>query len=211
MQNLTKLFKLLQLTRSQPQYGYGVRGISTNDLSNLAEHQYLTSIIAWQLARRAKEAGANISIEKVLEFSLLHDLGELFGSDISAPYAKINRRAYKAAKAFELENQRFLAKFFGKDEKYFKKIAGEILDAKSDEALLAKTADWMECTHYLFWMGKLEKSSVDLANSKIESYAKKMRDPIAKEMVLEFLKIWVKEIEKGSIVDIISDFGTHAR
>jgi len=47
MDNLTKLFKLVELTRFQPQYGYALAGIPKEELSNLAEHHYLVTFIAW--------------------------------------------------------------------------------------------------------------------------------------------------------------------
>ena len=68
MENLTNLFKLMELTRSQPQYGYALSGIQQDELSNLAEHHYLVTFIAWQLAAHVKGAGAKIDIQKVLEF-----------------------------------------------------------------------------------------------------------------------------------------------
>src|SRR3989344_5119270 len=111
MKHLTNLFKLMQLTRSQPLYGYVVGGVQKNDLSNLAEHHYLVTFIAWQLARQIKSKGANINVEKVLEFAMVHDIGELFGGDISMPYARANPKAREYAKAFEEENQKFLSKF----------------------------------------------------------------------------------------------------
>ena len=83
-----------------------------------------------------------------MEFCLIHDIGELMGGDISALYAMMNKRARKFAKAFEEENQKYLAKFFGDEAKYIRKITKEILDAKSDEALVAKIADYVECAHY---------------------------------------------------------------
>jgi len=74
MDYLTNLFKIIELTRSQSQYGYILAGIKRGDLSNLAEHHYLVTFIAWQLTLYVKSKGAKISVQKVLEFSLIHDL-----------------------------------------------------------------------------------------------------------------------------------------
>src|SRR3989344_8529769 len=103
MKHLTDLFKLMQLTRSQPQYGYVPGGVQQDELSNLAEHQYLVTFIAWQIARQLKSRGSKIDVLKVVEFSLVHDLGEVFGGDISSYYRKANPKALKYAKAFEEE------------------------------------------------------------------------------------------------------------
>lgn len=203
MEHLTKLFKLVELARSQPQTGYVLSGIRTDELSNLAEHQYLVTFFAWQMARSANREGAKLDIEKVLEFALIHDLGEILGGDIASPYAKVNRKAYRAAKAFEEENQRFLAKYFGPDAKHFRDLIKEVMDAKTDEALYAKAADFVECTHYLSYMGQLSKRSIDLAKDKLESYIQKIKGPAAKSFLRKFLSEWMLDLPRGLALDVI--------
>src|SRR3989338_7599490 len=189
MNHLTNLFKLMELTRSQPQYGYVLSGIQQDELSNLAEHHYLVTFIAWQIARQVKNKGANIDIAKVLEFSLIHDLGELFGGDISMPYAKANPKAREHAKAFEEENQRFLARFFGNEADYFKKLGHEILDAESDEAIIAKVADYIEITHFKQYVKVFSKKfDVDLIEPKLQSKISQIKDPIVKKEISKFVK-----------------------
>jgi len=75
----------MELTRSQPQYGYALAGIQQDELSNLAEHHYLVTFIGWQIASNLRQVGADVDVQKILEFCLIHDLGELFGGDISMP------------------------------------------------------------------------------------------------------------------------------
>ncbi len=204
MQHLTKLFKLIELTRSQPQYGYALTGISKHDLSDLAAHHYLVAFIAWQLARNLNRAGAKLDIEKVLEFALTHDLGELFGGDISMPYASINPRARKLAKAFEEENQRFFAQFFGDDRAHIKAITREILNAKSDEALICKVADYIECVHYKRYVGYLHGSrDLPLNAGKVEKMIAKIKDPVAKQELRKFLSAWKRNILHGDTLDIL--------
>lgn len=198
MKHLTKLFKLVELTRSQPQYGYALRGIKQDDLSNLAEHQYLVTFFAWQLAQNLIENGAKINLQKILELSLAHDLGELFGGDISALYAKVNPRAKKLAKAFEFENQKFFAKFFGNSSAHFKKLGKEILDQKTDESLIVKVADYLECSHYLLYMDKLSPKELLFNISKLRGYAKKIKDKIVKKVLLDFLSVWEKDVFENS-------------
>ena len=205
MEHLTRLFRLMELTRNQPQTGYVLAGIPTNELSNLAEHHYLVTFIAWQLARNLNQASAKIDIQKVLEYALIHDLGELFGGDISMPYAKTNRAAYRKAKAFEEENQKFLSKFFGTERSHFKKISKEILSAKTDEGIIAKIADYIECTHYKFHQNKLVKQDLALALEKGRAYIKKIKDTVAREELGKFFERWIKELPKGTaLADIRS-------
>lgn len=203
MNNLTKLFKLVELTRSQPQYGYALAGIPKGELSDLAQHHYLVAFIAWQLARDANRAGAKLNVEKVLEYALVHDLGELLGGDIAGPYAVANRRAYRAAKAFETENHKFLSKYFGSDKKYFLTLTAEIMKARNDEAFYAKAADWIECTHYKFYLNRFNDNDAKLAKKKLESYIKGIKDPLAKSWLKNFLQVWLKELPHGTGQDAI--------
>ena len=76
MDKIIELTNLLEITRSQPQYGYAVAGGNAR-IGNLAEHHYLVTMIAWQLCELVNGKGAHIDTAKVLKFSLLHDIGEL--------------------------------------------------------------------------------------------------------------------------------------
>ncbi|HLC44285.1 MAG: hypothetical protein A2722_03435 [Candidatus Doudnabacteria bacterium RIFCSPHIGHO2_01_FULL_50_11] len=196
MNHLTKLFQLLELTRSQPQYGYALAGIPKDELSDLAQHHYLVTMIAWTLAREVKRAGAEISVERVLEFALLHDLGELFGGDIAMPYARVNPKARKLAKAFEGENQRYLAKFFAPDASYIRALAKEILNARSDEALIAKVADYIEVVHYRQYVGRVSPSDIAMSAKAMDKKIAKAKDQQVRKTLGEFAKLWRKEMLK---------------
>ncbi|KKP79900.1 MAG: hypothetical protein UR80_C0044G0005 [Parcubacteria group bacterium GW2011_GWB1_35_5] len=203
MKKLTNLFRIMELTRAQPQYGYALAGIQQDDLSNLAEHHYLVTFTAWQLASHVKKAGAKIDIQKVLEFSLIHDLGELFGGDIAMPYAKVNPKARVHAKAFEAENQKFLSRFFDSQSDHFTALSDEIMDAKSDEAIISKVADYIEITHYKQYIKVFSKFDVDLAGPKLKEKIKKMKDSVAKKELAKFIDNWVKDITKKELHEIL--------
>lgn len=196
MEHLTKLFKLLQITRSQPQYGYALAGIQKHELSDLAQHHYLVTFISWQLARLVKAKGAQVDIARVLEFSLVHDLGELFGGDIAMPYARANPKARQLAKAFEAENQNFLSKFFGSEAGYYKELSDEVMEAHSDESLIAKLADYIEVSHYKQYMGKFTPGDVLMSYNAMVSKIELLQDPIAKSALMEFSQSWKQEMEK---------------
>jgi len=202
MKNLTKLFRLAQITRSMPQYGYAVAEISKHDLSDLAQHQYLVTFITWRLCRLVKNAGGKVDMEKAMEFALIHDFGELFGGDIAMPYGKANPKAREKAKAFEAENQKYLAQFFDADAGYYQSLSDEIMDAKSDEALISKIADYIECTHYKLYIRHFSKGDVVMAKKKIDVWVKSLKDPVAKKELGKFLKLWVKELDQKDIKEI---------
>src|SRR5581483_5063728 len=146
MKNPTTLFRLIELTRSQPQYGYILAEIPKAQLSDLAQHHYLVTFIAWQLAAAANRAGGEINTEKVLEYALVHDLGELFGGDIAMPYAQANPPAREAAKSFERENQKYISRFFEDGQAEVQTLFTEVMQATTNEALIAKIADYVEVT-----------------------------------------------------------------
>ena len=204
MKSLTDLFKLIELTRSMPQYGYALSGIKQDDLSNLAEHHYLVTFIAWQLARHVIKKGAQVDLAKVLEFALIHDLGELFGGDIAMPYAKANPKARELAKAFEAENQSYLSKFFGEDRQYFADLSAEILDAQSNESIIAKIADYIEVTHYKLYMKEMTKADIELVAPKLEKVIDKMSDEVAKEALKKFVNDWSSELPGKTVMEMLA-------
>lgn len=197
MKHLVGLFNLLEYTRAQPQYGYVLSGVRKQDLSNLAEHHYLVTFIAWQLALQVKAQGARIDIGKVLEFGLIHDLGELFGGDIAMPYAKANPKAREHAKAFEAENQKYLAGLFGDQSAYFQTLSDEIMNAQSDESILAKIADYLEVTHYKKYVGVFADSDLELITGKLTGMIEKMHDQVSREFLQNFIQLWLTELPKS--------------
>ncbi len=194
MNHLTKLFCLLQITRSQPQYGYALAGIKKQDLSDLAQHHYLVAFIAWQLAVGVKSRGAKIDVQKVLEFALIHDLGELFGGDIAMPYARANPKARTLAKAFEAENQSFIATFFGDQAKHYKELSAEIMETGVDEGIIAKLADYIEVVHYKQYMGMLTKGDVTMSYNAMIKKISLISDKITKKELIKFSKDWKTEM-----------------
>lgn len=202
MKNLTKLFRLLEITRAQPQYGYVLAEIPKSDLSDLAQHHYLVTFMAWQLGRLVQRAGAKVNLERILEFGLIHDLGELFGGDISMPYAQANPAARTAAKAFEAENQKYLSQFFGQDQAYFQALADEIMDAKTDEAIIAKVADYVEVTHYKLYVHRLSQNDIKMIVNKLKVMITKMTDQTAREKLLAFLTEWSAQLADGQLEEL---------
>ncbi len=192
----------METTRAQLQYGYVLAEIPKSEISDLAQHHYLVTFIAWQLARKVNSAGAHINIEKVLEFSLIHDVGELFGGDISMPYANANPAARQKAKAFEAENQKYLATFFDDDQSYFQELSNEIMDAESNEAIMAKIADYIEVTQYKLYVHRLSKGDVAMAADKIRLLIDALTDEIAKQQLTVFLEGWSHELGDGNLDEI---------
>lgn len=202
MTDLIKLFRLMELTRAQSQYGYIVAEIPKAQLSDLAQHHYLVTFIAWQLGLMVQRAGATVDLTKVLEFGLIHDLGELFGGDISMSYAKANPAARAAAKAFEMENQKYLARLFGDGQAHFEALSNEIMAVSSLEGIIAKTADYIELTQYKLYVRHLTPGDVVMAVNKMNGLFEKVTDQKAKTVLKQFVEEWSTELNKTEITEI---------
>ncbi len=200
METVVELINLLQMTRVQPQYGYAIAGGNAR-LGNLAEHHYLVTMLAWQLCELVNSKGAKIDTYKVVKFSLLHDVGELFGGDISMYYAKANPQARTYAKQFEEENQKFLSGYFSNKDEVLA-LTKEILESASDEAHISKVADYLEVTHYKFFNGMLEKKDIEMIAPKLAEKIEKMQDIIARTELLAFVESWkTKMLSYDSFLD----------
>jgi 5'-deoxynucleotidase YfbR-like HD superfamily hydrolase len=174
-----------------------------NETSSLAEHHYLVTFVAWQLALFANSKGAKIDVLKVLEFCLIHDLGELFGGDIAMPYAKANPKAREYAKAFEAENQKFLSNFFGERQKHYQALSDEIMDAKSDEAIIAKLGDYIELTHFKHYAGYFSEGDLELVVPKLKQMVSGLKDEVAKSELSKFIDSWPGEVNNGHARDVM--------
>lgn len=194
MEKIIDLINLLQITRVQPQYGYSIAGGNMRQ-GNLAEHHYLVTMLGWQLAEMVNSKGAHIDTYKVMKYCLLHDIGEIFGGDIGMYYAKANPKARELAKKFEEENQRYLSAFFSNKDEVLE-LAKEILGSESDEAHIAKIADYLEVTHYKLFDDKLKGKDSELIAPKLSEKIEKIKNRIAKEELLRFVSVWKEKMSK---------------
>lgn len=200
-----KFLKLMQMTRAQPQYGYVIAGIQKAELSDLAQHHYLVAFTAWHLTRLIKQSGGKINAERVLEICLLHDLGELFGGDIAMSYAKANPAARKLAKAFERENQLYLAKMLG-DGELINTLFSEAEEPKSDEGQVAKIADYIEVTHYKEYVGRRTAGDIRLVKGRMLEMAGKVKDNKTRQFLKKFLNEWAKVLSVSKNQEVFEAF-----
>ena len=106
-------------------------------------------------------------------------------------------------KLLRRKTRNFSQNFFGNQQDHFKKLGHEILDAKSDEAIIAKIADYIEVTHYKQYVKAFSKFDMELIEPKLQSVISKMKDPVAKKELGKFVKKWAKDINKKEIPEIL--------
>ncbi|MBI4836125.1 MAG: HD domain-containing protein [Candidatus Abawacabacteria bacterium] len=196
MSSFSQLLQLLQLTRSQTQYGYLLSGVPKEKLSDLAQHHYLVTFIGWQMALHCQFAGANINTMQVLEICLVHDLGELFGGDINWFYAKHNPAARKAAKVFEEENNQFLLQYFGEQRTHIQAVIDAAHLCQTDEARLAKLADYLECLQYKNFVNALSATDLDMAVPALYRLIQLMSCPKIQKSLTNLINDWLKTLDQ---------------
>ena len=134
---------------------------------------------------------------------MIHDLGELFGGDINFFYGRVNSKAKEHAKAFEAENARFLSEFFGEDKEHYEKLAEEILDAKSDECIVAKIADYVECINYKLMSSSISDIDMPVTLEGVEKMLSKTQNESLKKTIRDFIEEWQKSLGSNDTLDII--------
>lgn len=140
----------MQLTREQPMYGYFLSGIKRHETSNLAEHHYLSAMIAWMLCEHVNREAKLIDTDHTIKPTLLHDLGELFGGDIAGPLSRRKPEMRNLAKEPEKHNISILASFLSDPHgEGFRKLHEEFESHGSDESVVANVADKIEAQFFL--------------------------------------------------------------
>ena len=114
------------------------------------------------------------------------------------PYAQLNPKAKKLARDFEKENIKFLARFMGSDESEFITLAEELFEIKSDEAVVAKIADYMECAHFMASVDRLSKKTLDRIKNRAVSVAGKAKNKKIQNSIDKEIESWAKDILKIS-------------
>lgn len=210
MTSLAQLVQVLETTRSQTLYGFVLGNVQKNDLSDLAQHHYLVTMIAWKIAAQLEESGIAINFRRLLEICLVHDLGELFGGDISMAYARANPKAKKAAKQFEMINQEYLAGYFGKQEQYVSSLFQEAMEPVSLEAVISKVADYMEITQFKIYIKAFESNDAVMMRQKLSERVEVLSDKKAVDQLKLIIEQWFDDL--GNLdAELFSDAKAHPK
>jgi len=118
--------------RHIPRTGWLLRGVPPAIAENVADHIFLTSIIAMDIASRLSNMGVNIDVSKVLMMSILHDIPEVVTGDI-VRYVKTRVEDYFS----EIESEAL--ETLGLQR--YRELYTELSNSASLEALVVKVAD----------------------------------------------------------------------
>lgn len=179
-------FHEIGMLSETPRSGFAFLG---SGKQSVAEHSYRTALIAYALAELVEEP---VDKEKVLMYSLLHDLPEARTGDLNY----VNKRYVQTHEDKALEDME-------KDSGLAKKMASFIREYKTGESLESKLvhdADQLELLLFL-------KKEQDLGNPRAmvwyEGVQQRLTTPIAKELAEQIKLIphdewWLLEQHENS-------------
>lgn len=150
MENLSKFFSVMELTREQQQYGFFLAGLNNKNTSNLAEHHYLVTMMGWVLCEYINSNELLIDSDAVIRMCLIHDVGELFGGDISAPLSRKSPELKTHARALEAANLDMITSFLPpRVQALLKTLHARAETRDTDEAVVSKFVDLLEMHYFL--------------------------------------------------------------
>jgi len=171
--SLLEVFFEIQSLKNLFRQGWLQNGIAKKHCESVADHSFSTTMLAWLLA---EEYFPEFNLTKVLQYSLIHEIGEIYAGDIT-PSDKITD-----SKKYELESNA-VKKVFNKltnGDKYIK-LWEEFELAENKEAKFVKQLDKLEMAlqaHYY-------ESTLDLDLHDFKESAKKvLTDEVLKEFML---------------------------
>jgi len=171
-----EVFFEIQSLKNLFRQGWLKKGIKKNICESVADHSFSATMLAWLLA---EEYFPEFNLTKVLQYSLIHEIGEIYAGDIT-PVDNITD-----AKKYDLESKA-VRKVFNKlknGDKYIK-LWEEFELAENQEAKFIKQIDKLEMAlqaHYYE-----HKLNLDLQDFK-DSAKKVLTEKILKEL-LESIK-----------------------
>lgn len=194
MNNLCKLFSILQLTKEQPLTGYIPAGIKGREVPTLAEHHYTAAMMGWFLVQKIHEEGGHVSEKKVVIMLLIHDLTELFGGDIAGPlnrkYPDLRQYKDKIGERAMLMLSQFVD---GPTGNVLEKYWLELQAGQTDEALIVKIIDQIDHQFFLEHHNHEGQYGIHMyrntfMNNHILSLADEIQDHNTKATMKKFLE-----------------------
>ncbi|ABL78576.1 HD domain-containing protein [Thermofilum pendens] len=123
--------RLLSL-RHLPRTGWVLRGVPASIAETVADHSFLTALVAIDVARRARERGFELELEKVLAMSILHDVAEAVTGDVVRYVKQLDEELFGKAEEEALRSLGLGA---------YSALLAELRRLESPEALVVKASD----------------------------------------------------------------------
>lgn len=189
MDKMLKLFSILQLTKEQPLTGYLAAGIKLSETCTLSGHHYTCALMGYFICQKIKANGGQIDEKKVVSTLLIHDLGELFGGDISGP---LNRKYPELSTHKDAIGEKavaMLADFMDEQTKTeFLALQQEFEKGNTDEKWVAKIIDQIEHQFFLEQQNCHYQARDVFMQNHIYNLVDNLQDNKTKEVLTSFLE-----------------------
>ncbi len=152
------------ILKNLPRAGYHFLG---SGRENVAEHSFMTALIAFTISRLEKK----IDREKLIAMALLHDLGEARTGDLNYVQQK-----YVKVKEKKVVSDLTSGLTFGRD---IAKLIKEFNECKTKEAKLANDADQLS---FILELKKLQDSGAKSPEKWIEIVLKRIKTDTGKKI-----------------------------
>ncbi|MDA3814136.1 MAG: HD domain-containing protein [Candidatus Cloacimonetes bacterium] len=157
-ENILEVYFEIQSLKNLFRQGWLKRGVEKKFCESVADHSFSTTMLAWLIA---DEYLPELDLSKVLKYSLLHEIGEIYAGDIT-PVDNV-----REAEKYKLELSAVI-KVFSKikyGDKYIK-LWKEFENSDSKEAKFIKQIDRLEMALQAhFYEKKLDMNLHDFKNS----------------------------------------------
>ena len=166
--------------KSLSRTGWMLKGVPCALAETVAEHSYLTSLIALDLSSRLKIRGFNIDPLKTTSLALIHDVAEAFIGDIAKTFDKLTGEV-KAEVELKVAEENIKNKFL-------LDLYKDFTEGKTIEAKIARLCDYLAT--YIQAV-RYEKIGFDISDIKLNMYKKILElaeDLGMKELVMNYIK-----------------------
>jgi len=170
---LLEVFFEIQSLKNLFRQGWLKKGIDKKYCESVADHSFSTAMLAWLIA---EEYFPELDLSRILKYSLLHEIGEIYAGDITPKDNISENEKYE----LEIASVKEVFSKLKNGEKYIK-LWKEFELAENKEAKFVKQLDKLEMAlqaHYY-------ESTLDLDLHDFKESAKKvLTDEVLKEFML---------------------------
>jgi len=167
--------------KSLSRTGWMLRGVPRVLAETVAEHSYLASLIALDLAGRLMACGVRVDPFRTAALALLHDVAEAFVGDIVKAYDELSGEVKSAIELKVVE------KHIGSD--FLLKLYREFYEGRTTEALVARICDYLATYVQATYYEKLGYEVNDIKSSTYDRVLKLAEHLGLKELIINYIEL----------------------
>ena len=165
----------IQSLKNLLRQGWLKNGIEKKFCESVADHSFSTAMLAWFIA---DEYFPELDMSKIIKYSLIHEIGEIYAGDITPDDKISGKEKYE----LELESVKRVLGKLKNGQKYIK-IWEEFENAQNKEAKLIKQIDRLEMAFQAyFYENKLDLNLHDFKDSAKKVLSENILEKLLKSL-----------------------------